>query len=181
MNSKLILKWVKNTKQLPLAAAALFACGLLLMLLPANENSTADAAQTDSIDVQEYALSMEKRLTKLLSAIDGAGAVQVMVTVEAAESYEYAADAMQSSGYNEGPDTVQEESIFERSTIIVDGRGGDEPILITKYLPKIMGVAVICEGGDNIYVKQSMIEAVSILCGISSNKISISKMTSATA
>ncbi|MBR5501986.1 MAG: hypothetical protein IKV55_03015 [Oscillospiraceae bacterium] len=172
------LKTVSPPK-LAVCAAVMLLLGLALVLSGSINNqqaipaaATEDAAQTD---IQLYEQQMEQRLTELLSAVQGAGEVQVMVTVETSESYEYASNAMQSDDYDIAPQTTRQESILEESVIIVRGENGDEALLVARHLPKIMGVAVICEGGDDIYVKQSMIEAVSILCGIPSNRISVCK------
>jgi stage III sporulation protein AG len=43
----------------------------------------------------------------------------------------------------------------------------------TVITPRVRGVAVICEGGDNVIVKQKIIELVSRVLGISSTRISV--------
>jgi stage III sporulation protein AG len=44
----------------------------------------------------------------------------------------------------------------------------------TVITPKVRGVAIICEGGGDIFVKQKIVELVSRLLGISTTKISVS-------
>jgi len=40
-------------------------------------------------------------------------------------------------------------------------------------IPQVRGVAVVCEGGDNILVKQKVVETVSKVLGISTAKVSV--------
>ena len=168
-----------NPLKIALAAAVLLLMGVAFICVSSNKTDDRHTAamdtETGALDTQAYEQQMEQRLTELLSCVYGAGAVQVMVTVETSESYEYASDAKQSDDYDIAPQATRQESILEENVIIVRGENGDEALLVARHLPKIMGVAVICEGGDDIYVKQSMIEAVSILCGIPSNRISVCK------
>jgi stage III sporulation protein AG len=49
-------------------------------------------------------------------------------------------------------------------------RGSGVKTVIT---PRVRGVAIICEGGENIVVKQKIVELVSRLLGISSTRISV--------
>ena len=43
--------------------------------------------------------------------------------------------------------------------------------------PVIRGIAVVCEGADDVTVNAQITQAVSVLTGVSTNRISISKMS----
>ena len=43
--------------------------------------------------------------------------------------------------------------------------------------PVIRGIAVVCEGADDVTVNTQITQAVSVLTGVSTNRISISKMS----
>ena len=43
-------------------------------------------------------------------------------------------------------------------------------------LPTVQGVAVLCQGGDDVVVQARVTEAVSVLLGITTNRISVAKM-----
>ena len=45
----------------------------------------------------------------------------------------------------------------------------------TVIMPKVRGVAIICEGGDDIIVKQKIVELVSRVLGISTTRISVTQ------
>ncbi len=61
--------------------------------------------------------------------------------------------------------------------VIYDGGNGDSPILLQENFPDIEGVAIVCSGGDNIAVREKIIQCVSALFNISSNRISVSKLS----
>ena len=56
------------------------------------------------------------------------------------------------------------------SETVYSERGGGVKTVIT---PKVRGVAIICEGGGDIVVKQKIVELVSRVLGISSTRISV--------
>ncbi|MCL2633895.1 MAG: hypothetical protein FWD34_05200 [Oscillospiraceae bacterium] len=56
------------------------------------------------------------------------------------------------------------------SETVYSERGGAVKTVIT---PKVRGVAIICEGGDDIYVKQKIVEMTSKVLGIGTNKICV--------
>ena len=40
----------------------------------------------------------------------------------------------------------------------------------------VQGVVIVCEGGGSARVREDVTEAVSVLCGIGANRISVTKM-----
>ncbi len=53
--------------------------------------------------------------------------------------------------------------------------GKSKDMLISVKAPQVRGVIVVCEGGDNIAVKEKVINAVSGVFGISTTRISVIK------
>lgn len=62
--------------------------------------------------------------------------------------------------------------------MIYDSENGETPVLIKEYLPKVQGVTVVCTGGDNTAVKEKIIESVTSLFNIPTNRVSVSKIKS---
>ena len=60
--------------------------------------------------------------------------------------------------------------------VLDNGQNGETPVLIKEFFPEIKGVAVVCSGADSIAVREEIIKCISSLYGISSAKISVSKM-----
>lgn len=111
---------------------------------------------------------MEKRLSDAVSKINGAGKTEIMITFDSSEEYLYAENYTESKNENE----TEKESEF----VIIEGEKEEVPLIIKTFEPKIRGVLVICEGGENPVIKEKIIEAVCTLFDIPSNKVSVAKM-----
>ena len=137
--------------------------GLLLLAvsswLPAD--SAAPAAKTGS--TADYAAELETRLTALISRVEGAGKTAVMVTLESGSESIYATDT-DSDG---------------SSTHVLLGSGGADGLVETVETPRVLGVAVVCEGGGSAAVQSRVTALVQALTGIGTNHITVAKMASA--
>ena len=141
--------------------------GLLLLAvsswLPADSStqSSAPAAMTDR--TADYAAELETRLTALISRVEGAGKTAVMVTLESGSESIYATDTD-----NDGS-----------STHVLLGSGGGDGLVETVETPRVLGVAVVCEGGGSAAVQSRVTALVQALTGIGTNHITVAKMASA--
>ena len=59
----------------------------------------------------------------------------------------------------------------------LDTEGGQDALVEMTWEPVIRGIAVVCQGADDITVNAQITEAVSVLTGVSTNRISIAKMS----
>ena len=91
-----------------------------------------------------------------------------MITLQETDENFYAQnlDENKNSGY------ISKKSEY----VLYEDNNNDSPVLIKQSFPKVMGVAVVCQGGNNANVKEKIISAVSSLFGISTAKISVSKL-----
>ena len=126
-----------------------------------------DAAQPAPAAVQEtaadYAAQLESRLTALIRCVDGAGNTAVMVTLESGSESIYATDT-DSDG---------------SSTHVLLGSGEADGLVETVETPRVLGVAVVCEGGGSAAVQSRVTALVQALTGIGTNHITVAKMASA--
>ncbi|OON92789.1 MAG: hypothetical protein ATN33_06625 [Epulopiscium sp. Nele67-Bin001] len=128
----------------------------------------------------DYEAELENRLEDILGSIAGVGAVRVMVTLQSSSEEILAQDTnMSKSSTNEadsagGSRTVLEEDVI--SSIIITS--GNMPYIIRTDMPTVKGVVVVAEGGDNVYIKNTIIESVSSLLDIAVHKVSVLKMES---
>ena len=58
----------------------------------------------------------------------------------------------------------------------MEGAEGEEPIVLKTDEAKIRGVLVVCEGGDDPFVCEKILEAICALLDVPSNKVSVAKM-----
>lgn len=155
--------------------AVLGAVGILLICLsewialPSEKDGKT--AKTEPVQTG-FCESTEEKLEKIIAQMQGAGRVQVMLTLESSDEKIYAAD--------EKTDTKTSGDSEQKSTdekyVLIDGKTGDDGILLKTNAPKVKGVIVVCDGGDDPTVAKQITTAVSAALGIGSNRISVIKM-----
>ena len=149
----------KNKKVLLAAVGCM--CGILLILLGSFDNGNKSTKPDTSVsytseELDSYTASLEKRISALVGRIDGISDVTALVTVDASKESVYA-----TSGSNR--DYV----------IIKDSSGNESALKLSEINATIRGIAVVCDyGGDNA-LKMQIIELLSSLFGIGSNRISV--------
>lgn len=119
-------------------------------------------------DCTDYEERIEKRLENILSSINGAGKVKVMITLESGDENVYAMEHKQSSS--------DKNNQSENEYVLIDKNGDDDGLLLKIVEPEIRGAAIVCEGADSAQVRQEIINSVTSVLGITTNRISISKM-----
>ncbi len=158
-------KNMKHKEKL-LVLACLF--GVLLILLSEFVSTGSSSKKAESTDYQQYTASLENKTENIISSIDGVGKCKVMITLQETDENFYAQNTDESTDSG---------SISKKSEyVLYEDNNNDSPVLIKQSFPKVMGVAVVCQGGDNANVKEKVISSVSSLFGISSAKISVSKI-----
>ena len=157
-------KIIQLIKQYKLAALIL-AIGLVLMLLPTESSQTDTTVQTAS----QPAVTAEERLETILSQIQGVGKVRVLLTVGQGEQTVYIYDENQSGS----PDTES----LRKEAVVITGTDRAQSGLVSQVIPPVYrGAVIVCDGADRAAVCLSVVEAVSKVTGLSSDKISVLKM-----
>ncbi len=111
-------------------------------------------------NIDEYVSSLENKLKKNLSLVSGAGNVSVIISV--ASGMETVLATVK---------TTEDNSIKEEPFTV-----GGKTVVITETYPEITGVVIVAEGANNLAVRVSLINAVSVFLNIESNKIQILPM-----
>ncbi|MBR5571088.1 MAG: stage III sporulation protein AG [Oscillospiraceae bacterium] len=144
--------------------ALILLVGLVLMLLPTS-GGNAEGEPEERGDA--YSLSQtEQRLESLLRNVQGVGQVKVMLTLKSGSTLELAKDSSTSVRDNE---TKRDSDV-----VTVSRGGGSEEVVITQErYPVYQGAVVVCEGGGNSAVRLAVIETVSVLTGLGSDKITV--------
>lgn len=139
--------------------------GVGLMLLPGPAEPTAQSVPEQT----EPESSLEQRLEALLSGIEGAGQVRVLLSVEAGQETLYQTDsrAQSSDGGSDRSD----------DTVLVEDADRTESGLVRQVLePRYRGAVVLCQGADAASVRLAVVEAVRCLTGLGADQISVLKM-----
>lgn len=148
--------------------ALVILAGIVLMLLPTGEQS----GKTEEAAAGEEGFSLaetERRMAEVIGAIDGVGRVKVMLTLRSGETLELAEDSSASQG--SGGDVRQ-----ERQVLTVNRGSGKQEVVVTQRMyPVYQGALVVCQGAGDSRVRLTVVDAVSVLTGLSSDKISVVK------
>ncbi len=147
-------------------ALAIVVLGLILMLLPMGGEK--EKAQPVQVQQETAGEDPGQALEALLSKIDGAGKVEVLLT--------YASGSL--TVYQEDVDIKEGDNGTSRyDTVIIRGENGVETGLVQQVIPaKYLGAVVLCQGANKPAVKLAIVEAVSKATGLGADQISVLKM-----
>ncbi len=158
-------KLIKVLKEDKKTALIIFAAilGMLLILLSGtpSEKSTEIKGESKAEDASVW----EEKLQKLISEIEGAGRVKVMITLEASDENVFA--------YNRDESYRENEQKFSSDYILIKNDGEETGLKLKTVYPKVKGVAVVCDGAHNPITKEHIISVISALFDISTKNISV--------
>ena len=134
--------------------------GVGLMLIPTgSKEKTPDESVTEQVEQQ---VMLADELEEILTNIQGAGRVQVMLTMRAGEQTIYQTDT---------PSTDRQD------TVIVTDEDRAQGGLIQQILARTYRGAIgLCQGADSASVCLAIKDAVSKVTGLDSSQISVLKM-----
>lgn len=150
-------------------AAGLGIVGMLLILFSGGNNdentkSKSEAEPSANTYRTDYRSSTENELESILSAIDGVGKAEVMITLSSSEEYKYAVSRSTGSGRE------------ENEYVIIKNGSSEEALVETVKTPSITGVVVVCEGGASDRVREDVYRAVTAALNVPSNRVYVTEM-----
>lgn len=185
-----------------LLIAFLFGVLLLVIAIPAERGRKGaepeegmgggeDSRIGGTVTEQEYAARMERQLEEVLSQMKGVGDVTVMITLkESAEKIvekdvestdESVSEEDSQGGVRETKNSARGESTVYSGEISgsfgggTGGQNGQAPYVSKEVTPRVEGVVVVAQGGDDAVAVQNITESVQALFGIDTHKIRIVK------
>lgn len=137
------------------------AVGAALLLWP--EGERGQTVQAEAPLEQGFSVERtEEKLEDILSQIDGAGKVRVMLTVKSGAEQVLAQDT-----------TVSDREETWETVVISTGSGTQEVVVQTQIYPEFRGALIVCEGGNDPGVRLLITQAVSALTGLGSARITV--------
>lgn len=158
---------------------------------------------TSGQTLEQYVAAQEERLRLLLSKIEGAGDVDVMITAHATREKIVEKDVTRNSSNvsetdSNGGSRTTSESAYGETTLYAGGQGGtgssgigtsdaggsssaggqSMPYVVKELVPEIEGVVVAAEGADDKYIIDEITQSVSVLFNLPVHKIKVVKMDS---
>lgn len=156
MNKEQILDFFKNKNNRLILIILII--GVIIMLFPSLIKSEPKAKVKESISP----VSEEERLCRILSDIDGAGKVSVMITYygTAEKDIAYEVKTASSDGIRASEDKKAVMS-------------GSEPMVVKETYPDVKGVVVTAQGAESAAVKRKLTEAVTAALDIPEYRVCI--------
>ena len=157
MNKEDLLKIFKNKNNRLICLILII--GVVLM-------AVASVDKNKKADVQPAVTSVEdeeKRLANILSQIDGAGEVSVMIT--------YYSSSEKNIAYETKVSSREKEESEDKKAVMTDG----EPMVVKEVYPKVRGVIVTADGGGNSAVRSAISAAVTASLDVPAHRICIFK------
>ena len=134
---------------------------LFLSTLTPKSSDTEQTAVYSASEAAEMERELERRLTELISQIDGVTSPQVMVTLDCTSERVFAEETKSSSSSDE---------ISTENSIALSGSGKDA-IETSVILPKVRGVAVVCGGADNVLIREKVVNTAARVLDIGVSKV----------
>lgn len=140
--------------------------GLLLMTIPSFQSRDKPES---TVQVAEESQTLEAHISNVLSMVDGAGQVEVLLTKAKGEETIYQTDVNDTTGSESGSTNVK--------TVTVTDSQRDQSGLVRQVIPATyQGAIIVCQGADIPTVKYAIVDSVSKITGLGVNQISVLKM-----
>ena len=171
-----IFKKLKSIKNIELIIAAIF-IGIILIIFFSGSLFGGEKDETVTFTLNEYGSALEKKMEKILSDINGAGKVSVMITFDSGVEIITASTVSKQSntviddysgGYRETKSVTENDS-----PLIINGKA----VVLKEIEPTVKGVVIVSEGAGSVRVKIELTKAVSTLLSLQPEKIEIFEMT----
>ncbi len=158
---KLIEK-LKSIKHIEIIIAVIALAIMLGIYFYSSDKGKNDSDSTENLN--DYCTEMQRDIEQLITSIKGAGDAKVVISWESSiESV--LAQNVTSSGENVS-------SYPQLST----SSGSTGPIVVKQNYPKAISAVIVCQGGENVSVKISIIMAVSKLLNIPADNVLVYAM-----
>ncbi len=147
--------------------------GLALLLMPSGEDRERESSETEPAPQADLGSDLEARLAQILSLIDGAGDVRVLLTY-ADDGERVLARDTESTVETRSGEARTESS--EQNLVVQRSGGGSEPVEVTRRSPVFRGAVVAAQGAGNAAVRLELLEAVKAATGLTADAVKIVKM-----
>jgi len=182
MDIKSFLRNISPEKKV--SALVIMGIAGIVMIFISNCIQTSDNSQKaeesvvpeNFISAKEYKQQLETELSDIISSIEGAGNVKIMITMESGTEDIYAVEknvterrqSKNDDALNDSETEYKEGQVY---VVIKNKSGSEQAVLLKQVMPKIRGVLVVCDGGGDPVTKEKITQAVSGVLNISSGKV----------
>ena len=169
---KKYIEKIKNPKFLVIIGIV----GILLIFLSSfmSDNTQNSKDIKTEISAEEYREQLETDIKKIVRQITGSKSVEVIVTLESGIRYKYADIREGATTDKTESDAISTSSELKEGYVTVKtADGGEEALLVTRQMPEVRGVAIVCAGGDDAYIAEKIENTVTAALNITSQRVHI--------
>ena len=153
--------------------ALVLLCGAALMLLaPSGKTEPAQPVPTEAAAEPDFCAETERRLARILSRIEGAGQVEVMLTLRTGAVTRYQTDTESRSA---AAQDRNESERSEKTVLFSSGSAYNEPAVTQTEYPKFLGALIVAPGADDPAVRYELVNAVAALLGLGADQVRVVK------
>lgn len=140
------------------------------------EDITADDKKTEHQEINgDY---LEDKLENVLSQIQGAGQVSVMITYESGPEIVAAYESSETNNTTEekgeaGISKTTKQRETNKKPAELQNQGSTSPMILKEKQPEIRGVIVVAQGANDIKVKMELTTAVKTVLNIPVHKVKV--------
>ena len=187
-----LLKEITSSDRLFIGIVALIAIGMSLIyfgkgsvvptqgVLPKTSQTTATASLTPTTKIGALEKELESKLQANLLQMEGAGKVQVSVSLATGLRTEFAQNENVTKRTSKETDKVggvrETTEVTQNSQVVMPG-GSSQPVMVMEDRPEVAGVLIIAEGARDAKVREGIHNAVQTLLSIPGAKITVVPMT----
>lgn len=174
--NEIVSKYLKPFKK-PKTVLIIGLVGIGLIFLSSlfsSGESKRENVKTGEMTAEEYKTILEEDIKETVTDITGSKNVSVVITLESGIKYSYAdtrEETLTEKKENEKESTDNETK--SGYITVKTAEGGEQALLVTTQMPKVRGVAIVCDGGDNERIAEKIQNAVMSALNISSKKVYI--------
>lgn len=170
-----------NCRRKNIENLVIFLVGVVIVIIAGSyifsDDDTSSVSESSVSDVFDADV-FETKLAKILSEIKGAGDVKVMISYKTGVETVPLLDTKDSNTVTEENDSESarrtEQNSVETSIIFNQEKSGNKVPYISKtIMPVVEGVIVTCDGGGDEIVKANVIKAVTVITGVTANKVQV--------
>jgi len=169
-------KWIKQpfSRYIMIGAICL---GLLALIWPMGRNSSSTAnrvVSTAKTDVSPVKSEMIVNLESILSQVEGAGQVEVSISLASDGQKSYASNSRdESRQITEGGSSSGSKLTSEETRVRDLAVSSGNPLLVENKTPEVLGVLVVAEGAGRPEVAERLMEATATLLKIFPYQVSV--------
>lgn len=135
--------------------------GVLLMMLPTGRTTVTAEPETEEPCREAQVEELEGKLARILSQVQGAGEVQVVLTLDSGTRQILAQNV------------EQDGEAVAREAVTLGKGNGEETVPLQTFAPQFRGALVVCPGGDDPSVRLALLKAVTALTGLGADRVCV--------